>query len=237
MAEQIPVQTMQQLEDKVLALGGLAEQILIDSADLLRQVNLDALERLGDDERQIHKGRLAIEMECMRLIANDRPRDRDLRRLVAMVEIAAELEHIGEHARRLARVNYLVADHQLRQPLASIQRLAQKVQCSLHAVLEAFARGQLVLTEDVLGGTSEANAMYRQIHQELLMAMKGNPRLANQAIYLSRTAYNLRRVAEHVTGVGEWVGFSFSGTMGESTTSLGQSNREVRVAADGSPVI
>jgi phosphate transport system protein len=237
MREQLPVQTLQQLEERVLALGSLAEQILIDSADLLRQANLEALERLGDDERQIHKGRLAIEMDCMRLIATQRPHNGDLRRLVAMVEIATELERIGEHARKVARANYLVADHQLRGPLESIRRLAQMVQCSLHTVLEAFACGQLVLTEKVLAGTSGANALYGQIHRELLTVMRDNARITNQAIYLARTAYNLRRAAEHVMGVSEWVAFSVSGTMGESAASLRQPNREVRVAAGGSPAL
>jgi phosphate transport system protein len=117
----------QQLQNELSALGGQVEELLIESVDLLRQSELEALEPLGQDLRQIHRKRLTIEKGCMSLIATRRPRDEELRSLVAMVEIAAELERIADHARRVARVNYLVADHRLGRALASIQRLARTV--------------------------------------------------------------------------------------------------------------
>jgi hypothetical protein len=46
---------LQQLEEDVLSLGSLVEGILIDAADLLHEGDLDALERLGDEGRQVHR--------------------------------------------------------------------------------------------------------------------------------------------------------------------------------------
>jgi phosphate uptake regulator len=117
-------------------------------------------------------------------------------------------------------VNYLVADHQLSQPLASIQRLGSMVQSATNRVLEAFAQGDLSLTDQVLVEIREANAVYDQAYQELLTAMQSKPAIANQAIYLSRAAYNLRRAGERVAGLSEWVVFSVTGTMGQQEASL-----------------
>ena len=215
MSQQTLEQRVRQLQEEVLALGGLIEEALIESVDLLRQSDLDTLDQLNDHGRQIHRQRLAIEMGCLSLIATRRPRDGDLHRLVAMVEIAAELEHIGEHARRVARVNYLVVDHQLRRPVAGIQRLARRVQAPLNQALEAFVQGETSLNRMALAETREVNALYEEVYEELLTVMKSKPRIANQAVYLSRAAYNLKRVAERVTGVCEWVVFSITGTMGQ----------------------
>jgi phosphate transport system protein len=212
----------QQLQEELSALGSLVEELLLEAVDLLRQSDLDALERLSNATHRVHKRRLAIEMGCLSLIATRRPRDGDLRSLVAMVEIAAELEHVAEHARKVARVNYLVADHQLSRPLASIQRLARMVQSTMNRVLEAFVRGNLALTEQVLAETREVNAIYEQTYQELLMVMQSKPSIANQAIYLSRAAYNLKRAAERVAGVSDWVAFSITGAMGQSIVPLPQ---------------
>jgi phosphate uptake regulator len=55
---------------------------------------------------------------------------------------------------------------------------------------------------------------YRQVYQELLVEMNSRPRTANQAIYLSRAAYHLKRAADRVTGICEWVMFIVTGTMG-----------------------
>jgi len=42
--------------------------------------------------------------------------------------------------------------------------------------------------------------------------MNSKPRIANQAIFLSRSAYNLRRTAERVAGICEWVIFIVDGS-------------------------
>jgi hypothetical protein len=45
--------------------------------------------------------------------------------------------------------------------------------------------------------------------------MKSKPRIANQAIYLSRAACNLRVAAERVAGICEWVAFIVNGSLGD----------------------
>jgi phosphate transport system protein len=206
----------QQLWDELSTMGGLVEELLIQAVDLLRQSELEALERLGEDLRQIHKKRLTIEMGCLSLIATRRPRDEELRLLVAMVEISAELERIADHAQRVARVNYLVADRQLGRSLTSIQRLARTVQSSLNQVLDAFVQEDLLTAQRVLTDSHEVNELYEKVYQDLLMVMQSKPRIANQALYLSRAAYNLKRAAERVNGVCEWVVFSLTGSMGQA---------------------
>jgi phosphate transport system protein len=220
----------QPLQDEVSALGGLVEEILIGSADLLRQSNLEALERLGDDLRQIHRKRLSIEMGCLSLIATRRPRGGELRSLVATVEIATELERIADHARRMARVNYLVADPQLGRSLASIQRLARTVQSSLNQGLEAFVQQDLLAAQRVLSESRTVYELHEQVHQHLLLVMQSRPGIANQALYLSRAAYNLRRAAERVAGVCEWVVFFLTGAMRRAPQAQALATRDAESA-------
>jgi phosphate uptake regulator len=79
----------------------------------------------------------------------------------------------------------------------------------------------------VLTDSHEVNVLYEQAYQELLTVMQSKPRIANQALYLSRAAYNLKRAAERVTGVCEWVIFSLTGNMGRAA--------EGRAAEDRTP--
>jgi phosphate transport system protein len=219
MAGQIPKEKLQQLEKEVLALGNLVEGILIEAADLLHDSDLDALERLSEEGRQAHKKRLAIEMGCLSLIASRRPLDGELRPLVAMVEIAAELERIADHAQRVARANYLTADHRLRAPLASLQRLATEVQSLLDAAMIAFSQRNAATAREIADGMVRVETLYQKVRQELLVVMKSKPRIANQAIFLSRSAYNLRRAAERVAGIGDWVVFLVEGSLAAGEAS------------------
>lgn len=205
---------LEQLEEEVLALGNLVEGVLIEAVDLLHNSDLDALEQLGEESRQVHKKRLAIEMGCLSLIAGRRPLDGELRSLVAMVEIASELERMADHAQRVARANYLTADVQMRSSLTSLQRLAAKVQELLDDALTAFSNRNVSAARAVAAGTGDAEALYQRVRHELMAVMKSNPRIANQAIFLSRSAYNLRRAAERVAGICEWVVFTVEGSLG-----------------------
>lgn len=213
MAGQIPKEKLQALEEEVLALGNLVENLLIEAADLLHDTDLEALERLGDQERLARKKRLAIEMGCLSLIASRRPLDGELRPLVAMVEIAAELERVGDHAQRVARANYLTADSQLCKPLASLHRLATEVQLLLDRALSAFARRDADAARTTVAGVEVVESLYGQLRKEMLVVMKSKPRIANQAIFLSRSAYNLRRAAERVVGICDWVVFTIEGSL------------------------
>jgi phosphate transport system protein len=201
----------QELEEDVLALGSLVEGILIEAADLLHASNLEALERFADEERQVRKRRLAIEMGCLSLIASRRPLEGELQSLVAMVEIAAELERLADHAHRVARANFLTADPQLHKTLTCLHRLAGKVQSLLADSLAAFAQRDAADARLIAIQVHETENLYLQVRRDLLVVMKSKPRIANQALFLSRSAYHLRRAAERVAGVCAWVVFIVEG--------------------------
>jgi phosphate transport system protein len=205
-------ETLQQIEDELQVLGRLVEGILIEAVDILRHSDLDAMERLEGEVRQVHRKRLAIEMDCLSLILSHRPLDGQLRLLAAMIEIAAEMQRLADHGQRVARANCLIADHQLRKPLAILHRLASEVQSLLDRALAAFAERDAGAARTVSAATREVESPYRQTRDELLVVMKSQPRIANQAIYLSRAAYNLRRAAERADSICDWVVFAVEGS-------------------------
>jgi phosphate transport system protein len=205
-------ETLQQLENELQALGSLVEGILIGAAEILRDSDLDTMERLDEEVRQVQKKRLAIEMSCLIRILSRRPLDGQLRLLVVMIEIAAELEYLADHARRVGRASYLSSDAQQYKPLASLHALASKVQSLLDRALAAFAERDAGAARTVSAETREVENPYQQVRGELLVVMKSQPNIANQAIYLSRAAYNLRRAAKRVASICGWVVFAVEGS-------------------------
>lgn len=216
--EPMATDRLHQLEEEVLALGTLVEGVLIEAADLVHNSDMEVFERLGDKGRQVHKKRLAIEMGCLNLISG-RPVSGELWHLVAIVEIAAELERLSDHARQVIQTNYLVVDPDLCTVLASLADMATRVQALLDGALVALARHDASAAQYVAAGSREADALYQQVRHDLLLVIKGKPRLANQAIFLSRSAHNLRRAAKRVNGICEWVVFTVEGSPGTNETT------------------
>jgi phosphate transport system protein len=94
----------------------------------------------------------------------------------------------------------------------------------------------LLLAQRVLTNRHEVNELYEQAYQELLTVMQSKPRIANQALYLSRAAYNLKRTVERVTGVCEWVIFSLTGHMGRAAEIQALAFHEIALAHDETPL-
>jgi phosphate uptake regulator len=120
----------------------------------------------------------------------------------------------------MARANYLTADHQLRRPMASLHRLVVQVQSLLDVALVAFAQLDAVAARQIAAGMLEIEGLYQKVRRELLEVMKTKSRIANQAIYLSRSAYHLRRAAERVAAIADWVLFIVEGSLGTIPSEL-----------------
>ena len=139
-----------------------------------------------------------------------------------MVEIASDLERIGEHAKKVARANSLTLEHHYRRPFMSIQRMAVAVQSMLNQALVALDHRDSRGVERVFQALPQAEDLYQRTYQDLLSVTDIRPGSANQAIYLSRAAYDLKRAAERVAGICEWVMFTLTGTMEETQRHHGK---------------
>jgi phosphate uptake regulator len=95
----------------------------------------------------------------------------------------------------------------LRKPLASLRHLATEVQSLLALALESFAERDAAAARSVAVRARGVEHLYQPVRDDLLGVMKRRPHIANQAMYLLRSAYNLRRAAERVIGICDWVLF------------------------------
>src|SRR5512136_1888215 len=98
---------IQQLKDDILQLGSMVEQAILDSVESLKKRDIEASHKLYEMDSQINGRRFAIEEQVMIAIATQQPAARDLRLLASILEVAGELERIGDYAKGVAKVNIL----------------------------------------------------------------------------------------------------------------------------------
>ncbi len=99
---------LQRLQDEVLVLGSMVEDALSESVELLKRRDLEGSKRLIANDRLINEKRFAIESECLVLLATQQPMAGDLRTLAAVLEIATELERIGDYTKGIAQINVMM---------------------------------------------------------------------------------------------------------------------------------
>ena len=206
------------LQDEMVALGSLVSKALIESVEGLKQRDYESSQRLIAQDRSVNKQRFEIESDALILIATQQPMATDLRVVAAVLEIAGELERIGDYAKGIAKINLMIGNEELIKPLVDLPRMAQIASSMLHRSLEAFVLRDIELAYAIPGDDDEVDALYLQVYRELLTLMMANPSTIDQATYLIWAAHNLERAADRVTNICERVVFTVTGEMAEMDT-------------------
>jgi phosphate transport system protein len=206
---------LQRLQDEVLVLGSMVEKALVESVDLLKKQDLDGARRLITGDETINQKRFAIEAETLVQIATQQPMAGDLRILASILDIASELERIGDYGKGIAKVNLMIGQRPLVKPLIDLPRMAAKAADMLHRALDAFVRRDVELARAIPQEDVDMDALYDQIYRELLTFIMSDPRNIDQATYLLWVGHNLERAADRVTNICERVVFVVTGKMEE----------------------
>jgi phosphate transport system protein len=206
---------LQRLQDEVLALGSMVEDAIIASVDTLKRWDWEGSRRLIAQDRRINGRRYAIEADALALIATQQPMAGDLRKLAAVLDIAGEMERIGDYAKGIARVNLRIGERPLLKPLVDIPRVAEKARDMLHRALDAFARQDVDLARAIPSEDDEVDALYSQVYRELVTHIIDDKRTIEQANYLMWAGHNLERAADRVTNICERVIFTVTGELAE----------------------
>lgn len=210
---------LQQIKDDVLLLGSMVEQAILDSVEALKKRDLQASHKILEADREINKKRFDIENQVMILIATQQPMAHDLRLLASILEIAGELERMGDYAKGIANINIRMGDAPLLKPLIDIPRMAQKDVDLLHRALTAFINEDAEAARAIPKEDDEVDALYNQVYRELMTFVIQDPKTIERANWLLWVAHNLERVADRVTNICERTVFIATGEMTEIDAS------------------
>jgi len=138
-----------------------------------------------------------------------------LRNLAAILELATELERIGDYGKGIARITVMMGDEPLIKPLIDIPRMAEKACDMLHRALDAFIRRDVDMARAIPKEDDEVDALYNTVFNDLMKLIVADPRVLDQATRLLWVAHNLERAADRVTNICERVIFTATGQMME----------------------
>ena len=159
--------------------------------------------------------RFAIEHETLVVIARQQPMAVDLRTLAAVLEIATELERIGDYAKGISRITIKMGIEPFVKPLIDIPRMAEKARNMLHRALQAFFERNVELARAIPAEDDEIDALYGQIYRDLTAHIVDDPKLVDRVSYLIWVAHNLERAADRVVNICERVIFTVTGELVE----------------------
>ena len=194
-------------------MGGLAEAEVADCVRAITRHDAPLAESVIGRDAQLDALEMDIERKAIRLIALRQPVADDLRRIVAAIRIASNLERCGDLAKNIAKRALVIAVSEPMTPLtSSIERMGALVIARLTDALDALTARDIDRAIAVWRNDHEVDEHYDAIFRELLTYMMGDPRTITACAHLLFVAKNLERIGDHATNIAEVLHFEITGT-------------------------
>lgn len=200
-----------QLKADLISMAGLVESAIENALFALQKRDPRPIAQLFNIEKRVNEAHKAIDESCMNLLALQQPLAIDLRLIVAIIKINADLERMGDQAVNIAHnlQRYLKSDPL--KPLVDLPEIAQEVRFMVREAIDAFVKSNELLARDVLKRDDRVDALKNKIFRDALAEMKASPELIEQGLNLILIARNLERIGDHATNIAEDVIFVISG--------------------------
>ncbi len=200
-----------ELKARLLELAQAAEQAIERSITALEQGDADLARQVITGDQAVNSLEEAIDSECVRLIALFQPVAIDLRVLMAVDHISAELERIGDSATNIAEEVLNLQQFPAKPIHESLSGMAEDVRRMVQQSLQSFLTQDTHLAREVCKADSEVDDLDRTIIQDLLVKMTGEPATIPPGTCQINIVRNLERVGDHATNIAEQVVFMVEG--------------------------
>ncbi len=200
-------QGLEELKQKLLEMAGMAEQAVDRVVEAYRKREVGLCQQVLEAEPAINRVEREIDELALDLLAMQQPMAVDLRFILAVIKINADLERVGDQAVNIAERVMDMSSHPAAELPVDIPRMASTAAGMVRRALEAFIQGDANLAQAVLEMDDIVDRMNRQIFISMSKLMKSSPELAPQALDALLIARNLERVADHATNIAEDVIF------------------------------
>ncbi len=202
------------IQAKIMRLGGLVEEAITKSVEALEARDAELARVVRKADKAIDALEVQVNEDAARIIALRQPIASDLRTVLTVFRVSANLERIGDYAKNIAKRSQSVIElENVPGTATSLKRMARQVELMLRDVLDAYIQQDADLAEDVRQRDQEVDQMYSALFREYLTHMMEDPRNITTCMHLHFMAKNIERMGDHVTSVAEQVIYLVTGEM------------------------
>lgn len=204
-------QSLDELKEKLLVMAGLAEQSIQRAIEAYRVRDLSICDLVSRSENAINRMEREIDQAALDMLAMEQPMAIDLRFILSVIKINADLERVGDSAKGISdRVRNMEQMPSAELPV-DIPRMAKLAAEMVRKSLQSFIEGDTELAHAVLTMDDAVDGMNRAAYKALTKVMEEQCQIAPQALNALMICRALERVADHATNIAEDVIFWVQG--------------------------
>ena len=203
---------LEAVQAQIMKMGGLVEDAIRLSSESLETRDEELAEKVRAGDKAIDRLEDMINESAARVIALRAPTAIDLRLILSVIKISANLERIGDYAKNMAkRTGVLSQMPPVNDSAGAIRRMARTVETMLKDALDAYIQRDAELATDVINRDEDVDQMYNALFREFLTFMMEDPRNITACMHLHFIAKNVERMGDLATAVAEQVVYLVTG--------------------------
>lgn len=204
---------LESVRAKVLEMGGLVEQQIVQAVDALVSGNVNIARAVIEQDHKVNAMEIQIDEDCAHIIARRQPAASDLRMIMMIVKTITDLERIGDEAAKIARTALrLYEEDRLYKPrFNEIRNMVSNVREMLGKALDAFARLDVTRTVEVARQDQMVDEQFRAATRQLITFMLEDPRTISLSLDVMFVAKSLERIGDHAKNITEYVVYMVKG--------------------------
>ena len=197
---------MEHVRTRVLAMGGLVEELLAKALNSLIEGDSSLGESVARDDLAVNGMEVASDEECSRILATRAPAAGDLRLIVAIIKTITDLERIGDEGEKIGNISArLAAMERPENRYREIKHMGRIVAEMVHDALDAFARLDSQQAVRVARRDRMVDEEYEAIQRQCITFMMEDPRSIRRALDVMWIVRSLERVGDHAKNICEYV--------------------------------
>jgi phosphate transport system protein len=193
-------------------MGGMAQRQVNDAIQALIDADVERAEQVVRADLKVNAMEMAIDEECMRILARRQPAASDLRLVIAVTKAITDLERIGDEAAKIARQAIAMnKDGLAPRGYIEVRHIGGHVSRMLQDALDAFARLDMDLALTVVQTDKQVDMEYSTAMRELVTFMIEDPRSITRVLNIMWSLRALERIGDHARNLAQYVVYLVNG--------------------------
>jgi phosphate transport system protein len=203
-------------KDELVRLAAVVTESIPRATAVLLEGDLEGADYMirGDDE--IDARCIDLEEHCFEILALQAPVARDLRQVIALIKMVAEVERSADLLCNICKAARRIYGHELDPKLRGIiARMGEQAQQLYDAAIESFVENDAAKAAAIDDMDSYLDGLQKQFVQAIFESHAANRIDLQVAVQLAVVARFYERIGDHAVNIGERVRYVVTGWLPE----------------------
>lgn len=201
------------LNVELIRMGALCEDAISYAARTLMGER-GLADQVHAADREIDQKEKDIESLCLRLLLQQQPVAKDLRKVSSALKMISDMERIGDQASDIVEIISFLEDRQIKST-HYIRDMAEATILMVTRSIDSFVKKDLAIAREVIRYDDVVDDLFAKVKRELIELISKDQENGEYCIDMLMIAKYFERIGDHATNIAEWVEFSITGVREE----------------------